>query len=97
MGRAFVWLAGAGIVLAMVGDLASGQDEHGTILGWGRQVVADLNQGYTGIAAGGDHSLGLKSDGSIVPWEVQMPVTARSLHRTLISYRSRPVGCTIWG
>ena len=41
----------------------------GSIVGWGSQVVGvDLSGGFTDIAAGGAHSLGLKEDGSLVAW-----------------------------
>jgi alpha-tubulin suppressor-like RCC1 family protein len=41
----------------------------GSIIGWGSQVIGgDLTKGFIAIAAGGDHSLGLKHDGSIVAW-----------------------------
>jgi len=44
-------------------------EESGRIVGWGGQVVGvDLSCGYTKIAGGFQHSLGLKSDGSIVAW-----------------------------
>jgi hypothetical protein len=42
---------------------------HGSIVGWGEQVVgADLSGGLVAVAGGREHSLGLKSDGSIVAW-----------------------------
>jgi len=41
----------------------------GTIVGWGDQVVGvDLSQGFVSLAAGGEHSLALNADGSIVAW-----------------------------
>jgi len=43
--------------------------QSGSIVGWGSQVVGvDLSSGFTHVAAGGNHSLGLKGDGSIVAW-----------------------------
>lgn len=42
---------------------------QGSIVGWGSQVVGiDLSSGFTSAATGGYHSLGLKTDGSIVAW-----------------------------
>ena len=41
----------------------------GSIVGWGSQVVGvDLTKGFVSVAAGYQHSLGLKPDGSIVAW-----------------------------
>jgi hypothetical protein len=41
----------------------------GSILGWGEQVVGvNLSKGFVKVAAGGNHSLGLKQDGSVVAW-----------------------------
>jgi len=41
----------------------------GKIIGWGAQVVGvDLSGPFVQVAGGGDHSLALKSDGSIVAW-----------------------------
>ncbi|MGB2988296.1 MAG: hypothetical protein WBE26_20695, partial [Phycisphaerae bacterium] len=58
---------------AIVGLLTAGtawaQDESGSIVGWGEQVVgADLSADFVAVAGGADHSLGLKADGSIVAW-----------------------------
>jgi hypothetical protein len=36
--------------------------------GWGQCDVPKPNTGFTAVAAGGAHSLGLKTDGSIVAW-----------------------------
>jgi alpha-tubulin suppressor-like RCC1 family protein len=45
------------------------QSDYGTIIGWGIDVVGvDLSGGFVAVAAGGGHSLGLKTDGSIVAW-----------------------------
>jgi len=41
----------------------------GSIVGWGSHVVGvDLSGGFIKVAAGYNHSLGLKHDGSIVAW-----------------------------
>ena len=58
---------------AMMGLLAAGatraEDGNGSIVGWGSQVVGvDLSADFVAVAAGDYHSLGLKSDGSIVAW-----------------------------
>ena len=43
--------------------------ESGKIIGWGVQVVGvNLSGGFSTIAAGTFHSIGLKADGSIVAW-----------------------------
>jgi alpha-tubulin suppressor-like RCC1 family protein len=43
--------------------------KSGKIIGWGSHVVGvDLSSGFVKVAAGKDHSLGLKQDGSIVAW-----------------------------
>ena len=56
-------------VVAMVSIGAVGDLPAGHIVGWGYQVVgADLSGGFTAISAGGNHSLGLKQDGSVVAW-----------------------------
>ena len=49
--------------------VASGQST-GSIVGWGSQVVVEPSalDGLVGVAGGGHHSLGLKSDGTIVAW-----------------------------
>jgi alpha-tubulin suppressor-like RCC1 family protein len=45
------------------------QVQGGSIVGWGSQVVGvDLDKDFKAVAAGDWHSLGLKSDGSIVAW-----------------------------
>jgi hypothetical protein len=49
--------------------IAQAQAPQGAIVGWGSQVVGvDLSAGFVAVAAGGSHSLGLKTDGSIVAW-----------------------------
>ncbi len=48
---------------------ANAQAQTGSIVGWGSQVVGvDLSGPFIQVAAGYAHSLGLKSDGSIVAW-----------------------------
>lgn len=48
---------------------AIGAPPQGAIVGWGSQVFGlDLSGGFTAVAAGASHSVGLKSDGSIVAW-----------------------------
>jgi hypothetical protein len=43
--------------------------KSGKIVGWGIQVISgDLSKGFVKVASGGEHSLGLKNDGSIVAW-----------------------------
>ena len=61
-----VCLLGIGL---LVGVPALGQDD-GAIVGWGDRVVVPQSalSGLIGVAAGGDHSLGLKADGSIAAW-----------------------------
>ena len=59
------------IVLAVLafGSLSAQAAQSGSIVGWGDQVVGvDLSAGFTTIAAGGHHSLGLKEDGSVTAW-----------------------------
>ena len=54
-------VAGAGVPASAWGS--------GSIVGWGQHVVGvDLAGPFTKVAAGGSHSLGVKSDGSIVAW-----------------------------
>ena len=62
-------LCGCLVVGVFAGRTASAQDGHGSIIGWGSQVVgADLSADFVAVAAGARHSLGLKADGSIVAW-----------------------------
>ena len=53
------------VVLGLAGPV--GASDPGSIYGWGLQVVGPTGK-LTAIAAGGGHSLGLKSDGSIAAW-----------------------------
>ena len=64
--KLFTWT----ILALSFAQMAQAQDGHGSIVGWGEQVVgADLSADFVAVAAGGDgHSLGLKRDGSIVTW-----------------------------
>ena len=42
---------------------------QGKLVGWGTQVFGvDLSHGFIAVSAGVNHSLGLRSDGSIVGW-----------------------------
>ncbi len=64
--RIAMWLA-VGLLILVSASSVLGQ---GSIVGWGSQVVVDPAklENLIAIAAGGYHSLGLKSDGSIVAW-----------------------------
>ena len=48
--------------------------DDGSVVGWGRSnegqisIPQSAQSGVTAIAAGGSHSLALKSDGSVVGW-----------------------------
>ncbi|MBU0639807.1 MAG: hypothetical protein KKB50_13145 [Planctomycetes bacterium] len=56
------------VVLLAVGA-AWGQSGHGSVVGWGQQVVGvDLSKGCVAMAGGWFHSLAPKADGSIVAW-----------------------------
>lgn len=46
--------------------VALGQ-QTGSVVGWGSMVIADLDS-LVAVACGGGHSLGLRSDGTIVAW-----------------------------
>jgi len=59
------------IVLAHLafGSLPAQAAQTGSIVGWGSQVVGvDTSAGFTTIAAGDFHNLGLKEDGSVAAW-----------------------------
>lgn len=60
----------AGFVLLLLAfGTVTAEPPAGSIVGWGGQVVGvDLTGQFTQVAAGGWHSLALKSDGSIVAW-----------------------------
>jgi hypothetical protein len=48
---------------------ARAQYGHGSVVGWGSVVVGgNLSADCVAVAGGGDHSLRLKADGSIVTW-----------------------------
>jgi alpha-tubulin suppressor-like RCC1 family protein len=49
---------------------AQGTPEPGIVVGWGSMVLPYVESGtrFTAIAAGGFHSLALKSDGTVVAW-----------------------------
>jgi alpha-tubulin suppressor-like RCC1 family protein len=61
-------------VLAVTAGIGLGSlaraDGDGAIVGWGAQVIVAQSElaGVTAVAGGGQHSLGLKADGSIVAW-----------------------------
>ncbi|MBU0639265.1 MAG: hypothetical protein KKB50_10410 [Planctomycetes bacterium] len=62
-------LCGCAVVGLLTAETAWAQDGHGSIVGWGDQIVGgDLSSGFVAVAAGDHHSLGLKDDGSIVAW-----------------------------
>jgi len=70
----------------------------GVIVGWGREVIGvDLRQGFVAVAAGYEHSLGLKADGSIVAWDTTAEANAMCLRRTQTSWRLRGAGFTASG
>lgn len=61
----FVVAASLALICSGSGAVAS----EGSIVGWGDVVVGgDLSSGFERVAAGGMHSVGLKSDGSVVAW-----------------------------
>ena len=65
----FVLLAIVACTTVRASDVAHAQEVRGAIVGWGTQVVGvDLSSGFTAVAAGSRHSVGLKADGSVVPW-----------------------------
>jgi hypothetical protein len=56
-------------VTTLAAAAAQAQEVRGAIVGWGTQVVGvDLSSGFTAVAAGSRHSVGLKGDGSVVLW-----------------------------
>jgi hypothetical protein len=64
-----MWLAAGLLVGVWAGGLAGAQDA-GSIVGWGQLVVLPPSalRDLVAVAGGVSHSLGLKSDGSIVAW-----------------------------
>ena len=63
------WVARAAVGLALLGasGIARGQDE---IVGWGAQVFNSSwnDQPFAAVAAGGEYTVSLESDGSVVAW-----------------------------
>jgi alpha-tubulin suppressor-like RCC1 family protein len=61
-------LASGLLTLAVPPAIAS--STPGTVVSWGRQIIPYNEPGtrYTRIAAGGEHSLALRSDGTVVAW-----------------------------
>jgi alpha-tubulin suppressor-like RCC1 family protein len=61
------WIVGLAVVVAL-----ATQAQGGVIVGWGRndfgQATVPTGNDFIAIAAGGYHSLALKSDGSLVGW-----------------------------
>jgi len=63
------FLAAIGLLSTPIKTQAGDEGPTGSIVGWGLQVVGvDLSGPFDAVAAGRLHSLGLKSDGSIVAW-----------------------------
>lgn len=59
--RLMVVVASALVLLGTA--VAVGQNQDGSIVGWGSQVVGvDLGRDFAAVAAGDNHSLGLKAD-----------------------------------
>ncbi|MCK4341704.1 MAG: hypothetical protein KAY37_08285, partial [Phycisphaerae bacterium] len=57
------------LVALLMTPLAGADYGDGSIIGWGQQVVGgDMSADFVSVAGGSYHSLGLKSDGSIVAW-----------------------------
>jgi hypothetical protein len=56
------------ILVVLLGTVSAQQT--GSVVGWGRQVVVEQTDldSLIAVAGGGYHSLGLKSDGTIVAW-----------------------------
>jgi hypothetical protein len=70
--QSLVFLATAALFITLTSTVALGTGA-GKIIGWGRTdggqcSVPSPNTGFVAIAAGYDHSMGLKSDGSIIIW-----------------------------
>ena len=67
-----VWSVAAGAVALWAVAPTAGQGQ-GSIAAWGGNDNGECNvpapnSGFVAVAAGRDHSLGLKADGSIVAW-----------------------------
>ena len=60
------------IVSSMIIGTAAAQDDRGSIVVWGEQTIVPPSglTDFIAIAAGDYHSLGLKSNGSIVAWGI---------------------------
>lgn len=56
------------VLLCMLAAVPVSASESGKILGWGDQVGVDLSSEFMAVSAGGSHSLGLKTDGSVIAW-----------------------------
>jgi alpha-tubulin suppressor-like RCC1 family protein len=62
----------AAITIALTSRVEAQNTNHiaGTVVSWGSQVIPNASPGtqFTKIAAGGEHNLALKSDGTVVAW-----------------------------
>ncbi len=81
------------------GDLPHHND--GSIVSWGDNWIGQCgvpvpNADFAAVAAGSAHSLGLKSDGTIVAWGLVTTASATSPRPTRALWRSRPAGVTAW-
>ena len=68
--KAFFALAAIAIALIPQAEAQNTNRTPGTVIGWGGQVIPIVAPGtrFTKIAAGYNHSLALKSDGTVVAW-----------------------------
>ena len=62
-----VWAISLIILTAFVVPFFSGKAEAGSLVAWGQGAIPD-DTGLTDIAAGYNHSLAVKSDGSLLAW-----------------------------
>src|SRR5262245_36682442 len=62
--------AALAVCIAIAAQTEARAHDDGAIIGWGSQVVVPQSalSGLVAVAAGSEHSLGLKGDGSIVAW-----------------------------